>query len=188
MEALVISPISGLEKRDKRVTTADQHNPRERGKTAGKFQPSDFMVDAKAETVPCPAGKPMGLTSGNPKTFGIAAMPLQAHVADCKEWGFRRRYPRNEKQKSPRQFVRFKTHFPEPQRYAKRMRKKIDTEEGRHEYSKRLTGVEPVFAHIASTLGLNRFRLRGQPTVAAQWLAFCLVHGIGKIQRYGMAF
>jgi len=65
------------------------------------------------------------------------------------------------------------------------MIKKIDPEEGRREYSKRLGAIEPVFANITHTLGLKRFSLRGKAKVTAQWLAFCIVHNIGKIQRYG---
>ena len=67
------------------------------------------------------------------------------------------------------------------------MIKKIDTEEGRREYSKRIGAIEPVFANITHTLGLKRFSLRGKAKVTAQWLAFCLVHNIGKdpeIQDY----
>ena len=66
------------------------------------------------------------------------------------------------------------------------MIKKIDTEEGRYEYSKRLGIIEPVFANITSNLGLKWFSLRGKAKVKAQWPAFCLVHNNGKIQKYGM--
>lgn len=65
------------------------------------------------------------------------------------------------------------------------MIKKIDTEEGRREYSKRLGTIEPVFANITSNLRLKWFSLRGKAKVRAQWLMFCIVHNIGKIQRYG---
>ena len=175
-------------KRDKRFDKAKRYYPKERRKTSDKFQPNDFIVDPEAETVTCPAGKQMWLKSRNPKTYGIPAMQFQAHVADCRQCRFRRRCLRNENQKSARQFVRFKTHLPEHQTYTKRMQKKIDTEEGRYEYSKRLAVIEPVFGNIASTLRLSRFSLRGKVKVTAQWLAFCLVHNIGKLQKYGVAY
>jgi hypothetical protein len=66
-----------------------------------------------------------------------------------------------------------------------KMRRKIDSALGRHEYSKRLGIVEPVFANICSTRGLDRFTLRGKPKVNGQWMLFCLVHNLGKVQRYG---
>ena len=41
--------------------------------------------------------------------------------------------------------------------------------------------VEPVFANITFQKGLNRFTLRGQQKVNAQWLLYCMVHNIEKI-------
>ena len=65
------------------------------------------------------------------------------------------------------------------------MKRKIDTDEGRYRYSRRLGTVEPVFADITHATGLKRFSLRGQRKVNAQWMMYCLTHNIGKIQRYG---
>ena len=69
--------------------------------------------------------------------------------------------------------------------YTARMRQKIDSDEGRYRYARRLGIVEPVFANIASAHRLRRFSLRGQTKVNTQWQLFCLVHNIGKLQRYG---
>jgi hypothetical protein len=66
-----------------------------------------------------------------------------------------------------------------------RMKEKIDSDKGRHIYSQRLGTVEPVFGNINTTKRLNRFSLRGKPKVDAQWLMYCMVHNIEKIQRYG---
>ncbi len=65
------------------------------------------------------------------------------------------------------------------------MKHKIDSDEGRHIYSKRLGCVEPVFGNINTMKGLNRFSHRGKVKVNSQWLMFCMVHNIEKIQRYG---
>ncbi len=125
------------------------------------------------------------MKSRSPKTYGVPAIQYQAHVADCKQCSLKRRCLRDENQKSPRQFVWFHTHLPEHQTHTKHMKQKIDSVEGKYQYSKRLGIIEPVFANITSTLGLDRFSLRGKVKVTAQWLAFCLVHNIGKIHRYG---
>ena len=140
----------------------------------------------------------MWTKSRNPKKWGIPAIQFQARVADCKGCSFRKRCLRKEDQKTPRQFVWFKTKDPKRQPYTKRMIKKIDTEEGRHEYSKRLAIIEPVFqvfaicvnantslANITYNRGLRRFSMRGKAKISAQWKMFCIVHNIGKIQRYG---
>lgn len=65
------------------------------------------------------------------------------------------------------------------------MKRKIDTERGRYEYGRRLGTVEPVFANIGHARGLKRFTLRGAGKVNTQWMLYCLVHNIGKLQRYG---
>lgn len=179
-------PDQNFRKRDERFQDADKHYPKDRKKKADKFHPEDFIVDPENLTVTCPAGKRMWLKSKNPKAYGIPAIQFKAHVSDCKACCFRRRCLRKENQPTPRTFVWFKTHLRQHQPFTKRMIKKIDTPEGRREYSKRLGAIEPVFANITSNLGLKRFSLRGKAKVTAQWLAFCLVHNIGKIQRYGM--
>jgi hypothetical protein len=65
------------------------------------------------------------------------------------------------------------------------MKRKIDTKRGRYEYARRLGIVEPVFANIGHAHGLRRFSLRGTAKINTQWLLYCLVHNIGKVQRYG---
>ena len=60
---------------------------------------------------------------------------------------------------------------------------RFDTDRGRHYYSRRMGTVEPVFANITCTYGLNRFSLRGREKVDAQWKLFCMVN-IGKIAAH----
>jgi len=66
------------------------------------------------------------------------------------------------------------------------MKQKIDSHIGKLNYSKRIGTVEPVFANIRGTLGLNRFSLRGKIKVNCQWLLYSVVHNLKKIHRYGM--
>ena len=71
--------------------------------------------------------------------------------------------------------------------FTAKMKRIFDTVEGRSLYSKRMGIVEPVFGHITGTKKLNRFTLRSKQKVNTQWLLYCMVHNIGKIQRYGRA-
>jgi hypothetical protein len=71
-----------------------------------------------------------------------------------------------------------------PETYSARMKRKIDSEIGRHRYAQRLGIVEPVFANIRSTHRLDRFSHRGRRKVTTQWQLFCLVPHIGKVQRH----
>jgi Transposase DDE domain len=52
------------------------------------------------------------------------------------------------------------------------MKRKLDTEHGRHQYGKRLGTVEPVFANICHAKGLKRFSHRGKKKVNTQWLMY----------------
>lgn len=63
------------------------------------------------------------------------------------------------------------------------MKARIDTPYGRSVYSRRMGTVEPVFGHISGMKKLNRFTLRSKKKVTSQWLLYCMVHNIGKIQR-----
>ena len=61
------------------------------------------------------------------------------------------------------------------------MKTKIDSEEGRRQYAKRMWTIEPVFGNITSNKGLDRFSLRGKAKVTGQWLLCCLVHNLSLI-------
>jgi hypothetical protein len=60
--------------------------------------------------------------------------------------------------------------------YTDKMHIKIDSRIGRRQYSKRLGMIEPLFGNITANKGLNKFTLRGQDKVNAQWQLYCLVH------------
>ena len=69
---------------------------------------------------------------------------------------------------------------------SQKMKEKIDTDEGKAIYSKRLATVEPVFANIRSQKRLDRFTYRGKVKVNIQWMMYCMVHNIEKIMNYGL--
>jgi hypothetical protein len=65
------------------------------------------------------------------------------------------------------------------------MKAKIDTEQGKRIYARRLGIVEPVFANICVQKRMHRFTLRSKQKVDVQWRLFALVHNIGKIHTFG---
>ena len=67
------------------------------------------------------------------------------------------------------------------------MKKRIDSPEGRARYGERFATVEPVFGNLRYNKGLDRFTLRGQAKVDAQWKLFCLVHNIEKLAHHRYA-
>jgi hypothetical protein len=67
------------------------------------------------------------------------------------------------------------------------MKARIDTEQGKQTYARRLGIVEPVFANICVHKRMHRFTVRSKAKVDVQWprTRFALVHNIGKIQALG---
>jgi len=72
--------------------------------------------------------------------------------------------------------------------FTRRMITKFDSALGRFIYSRRMGTVEPVFANICSTIGLNRITLRGKVKADTQWKLYSMVHNIFKIYRYGASY
>jgi transposase/IS5 family transposase len=62
-----------------------------------------------------------------------------------------------------------------------RMARKLQTKQGRAEYRRRKTIVEPVFGQIKEARGFRRFRLRGLAKVTGEWHLVCAVHNLTKL-------
>jgi hypothetical protein len=71
--------------------------------------------------------------------------------------------------------------------YTDQMKARIDSPEGQAKYGRRFATVEPVFGNIRHNKQLNRFTLRSQRKVDAQWKLYCLVHNIEKLAHHGYA-
>jgi len=178
-------------KRDPRFKDRDRYKTRARKERKSRwFTPRDFEVDLEKETCICPAGKSLYVKNRNFVTSkGYKAVAFMAKKSDCKKCALKKRCLRNPDKTPARQvhiFYGKKKCAGNP--FIERMKSKIDSVVGRQIYSKRLGIVEPVFAHITSALGLNRFTLRGKAKVNIQWLLFCVVHNMKKIHRYGLEF
>jgi len=65
------------------------------------------------------------------------------------------------------------------------MKVKIDSQQGKKIYARRLGIVEPVFANICVHKRMDRFTLRSKRKVDVQWRLFALLHNIGKIHMFG---
>jgi len=175
-------------KRDPRFATAERHKEgiREKRYQRKYFAPSDFKQDETSGKVICPAGKELYLKNSNFWVRGLKGVSYMAKITDCRACPLRSRCLRKPNTKARQ--VTFFTGKSESvkESFTQRMIQKIDSAKGRWLYSRRMGIVEPVFSNIRSTLGLDRFTLRGKIKVNTQWLLFCLVHNLGKIQRYGL--
>jgi hypothetical protein len=105
---------------------------------------------------------------------------------DCLVCPLRNRCLRNPDKPAGRQVTFFRGKAPDaPESATQRMKRKIDTPDGRRCYGQRFGIVEPVFGNIRHNKRLNRFTLRSRRKVDAQWKLYCLVHNIEKLMNYG---
>jgi len=173
-------------KRDVRFADAGRHKPQKQPDHSALFRPRDFRFAQDLSHCICPAGKRLYRNGANVLINGYAGVKFHGAERDCLPCTLRDRCLKHPERTSARQVVFFKGRAPgKPPTYSALMKNKIDSEQGRYYYSRRLAIVEPVFANICSSHKLRRLSLRGRRKVNNQWLLYGLVHNIGKIQRYG---
>lgn len=173
-------------KRDPRFATAERHKPAPQPDPHQPFRPVDFHVAEDHSFCLCPAGKHLYRNGAHVVINGYAGVKFQGAQRDCVPCALRSRCLKHPSRTLTRQFVYFQGRAPgKSETYSAKMKRKIDTEQGRYQYGRRLGTVEPVFANVCSAHKLKRFSLRGKRKVNTQWLLYCLVHNIGKVQRYG---
>jgi transposase len=149
------------------------------------FGPDDFPLDEASGEVRCPAGHVMKCTCRNFQTGpnGFRGRFYKADAAHCAACELRARCIRNPATKARQMAKLEKGIRGGGESFTQKMIERFDSVRGRSIYSRRMGTVEPVFANIRSTLGLDRFTLRGTRKVGTQWRLFCIVHNIGKLVR-----
>lgn len=175
-------------KRDVRFSDAGRYKKRvvnwkpEKGKHY--FSADEFIFNDITGKLICPAGHPMWLKSKNFQAGNYKGKSYMGHIKNCSTCLFRSKCIRNEKTKA-RQVAKINLKKQnKKETFTSKMKRMFDTVEGRSIYSKRMGTVEPVFGHLRGTLHLDRFSFRSKKKVNNQWLLYCIVHNIGKIQRY----
>jgi hypothetical protein len=86
-----------------------------------------------------------------------------------------------------RQVAFFAKDQPPPHHFSERTKQAIDSPKDRRLYGQRMATVEPVFANLRHNKRLDRFTLRSQAKVNAQWTLYCLVHNIEKLANHAKA-
>jgi transposase len=182
-------------KRDPRFAATDRYKERFRKEyafahgTTTAFTTRYFrMNDDKTHCI-CPAGKRLYRNGGNVVVKGLRAIKFHGRLTDCRVCALRKKCLRYPDRTEARQVYFFQGRAPSlPESFTEKMKRKIDSVKGRLIYNRRLATIEPVFGNICSTLGLNRFTLRGKRKVSIQWLLYCIVHNLLKVHRYGYGY
>ncbi len=182
-------------KRDPRFADVDRYKERFRKEraeyygTSSLYRPRDFTMSEDKTHCICPAGKRLYRNGGNVVIRGYKAIKFRGRKTDCRVCEVRDKCLRHPDRSEARQ-VHFFVGRSEraSETFTQKMKRKIDSVRGRLIYNRRLGTAEPVFANLRSTLGFDRFTLRGKRKVNTQWLLYCIVHNLTKVHRYGPGF
>jgi transposase len=181
--------------RDPRFVNADKHKERHNKEVAKRFdraiifQPRDFTVSPDKSFCICPAGKRMYKCGSNIIHNGLHSIKYHGTKRDCIPCQVRAKCMKNPDVTVTRQFAHFTGKTDQKTKtFTQKMREKIDSVAGKLIYGRRMATVEPVFANVRSSLGLDQFSLRGKKKVSTQWRLYCVVHNLLKVHRYGFGF
>lgn len=191
IDALVAD--NGMRRRDERFASQERHRAAKsplhnkaapNGPKPQVYQPSDFTYDAEARTCVCPAGKSLYRSGKDVVIKGYVGDHFRGAKRDCLPCGHRGKCLRTPETTPVRQVAFFHGKAAEQREsHTSRMKRRLDSPEGRARYGRRFATVEPVFANLCYNKGLCRFTLRGRAKVDGQWKLFCLVHNIETLAR-----
>ncbi len=193
-EALI--PDNGMRTRDERFNESAKYKQEPdplHDKTPGTKQasplygPQDFNFDREAHSCVCPAGQALYGNGRECRIGGYIAVKFRGSQATCGPCTQRHRCLHTPDKTKTRQVAFFIGKLPDKNVHTERMKRRIDSAEGRALYGRRFATVEPVFANLRHNKQLNRFTLRGQAKVDGQWKLFALVHNIEKLAHHGYA-
>jgi len=161
---------------------AEQERFKDESKKARPFSTADFSYDENQCVYRCPNGKVLKCYAHNQvnryRTYDL----YHARTEDCAACPLRLRCL--SKSDASRRYLSIQVNTGEPN-LIDEMKAKIDSEQGKKIYARRLGIVEPVFANICVHKHMDRFTLRSKLKVDVQWILFALVHNIGKIHIFG---
>lgn len=185
---------NGMRSRDERFVDQDRHKDQpdplwNKGAKAGQrlFGPADFKHDEDTQTCICPAGEFLYQNGSRCVIKGREAVKFTGAKRVCGPCPLRAQCLRHPERTPVRQVVFFTGRHHRPESHTDRMKRSIDSREGRRLYGRRLAIVEPVFANLRHNKKLDRFTLRGRRKVDTQWKLYCLVHNIEKLAHHGYA-
>jgi transposase len=173
---------------DKRFRRRDSRFEREhkqRQRRTDRLSIADFEHQEERDEYRCPQGRVFRLEGKETVNDGVIYRRYRNDEEGCEGCGIKARCIRRDKAK--RRYVMVPVGSV-PGRLTKAMAAKIDSEQGRRIYHRRIAIAEPVFANIRVRKVMNRFTLRGRIKVNIQWLLYCMVHNIGKILNFGFKY
>lgn len=160
-----------------------QDTRKDNKKTRKIFSSDEFLIDFKSKSAVCPNGKEMIYLGDCFETPSGPHIRFRGYLKDCRDCPLKKQCMKRDVKKQGRQ-ISVLIDSEKKVTHLDRMKKLIDSEEGKALYSKRMHIIEPVFGNICSNKGLNKLTLRGEKKVTSQWQLYCMVHNIEKLWRY----
>lgn len=183
-------PDNQFRSRDPKFADQKKKYGKRKKKAATLLPASEFDFSEKNKTCICPAGKEMRLKKEGKNIDGHHKVFFAGRLSQCLECKLNKqcmRSPRtaNKRAAEGRQVSFIISKSEQTSAATEWMKKRIDSDKGKQIYSHRMSVVEPVFGNIGSNKRLNRFSLRSQKKVQAQWRLYSMVHNIEKLKNYG---
>lgn len=149
-----------------------------RNNTLGKYHRNYFKYDEKTDEFICPEGKRLQMKiinrDKNDRTKIVNRRYFCEHGDTC---------PKKEacagKAKKKQLCIDWQL-----ERYKAKMRKKLNTREGRRKYLERMSDVEPVFGNIKYNQKAENFLCRGKPMVKIEFGLTAIAHNFVKIANW----
>jgi hypothetical protein len=152
-----------------------------------RYANTDFTEAEDRSHCLCPAGKRLYRNGGECTINGYAATKYTGAARDCVPCDQRSRCLRTPDTTKVRQVAFFRGKRGDTKSHTERMKRRIDSTEGKRMIAARFATVEAVFGNLRHNKRLARFTLRGRTKVDGQWKLYCLVHNIEKLGHHGYA-
>jgi transposase len=147
------------------------------------FASDAFAIDFENKEAICPNGKKMIYLGDDFETTSGPHIRFRGHLKDCRDCPLNQKCMKRDVKKQGRQ-ISVLIESKRKVSHLDKMRKVIDSDDGKAFYSRRMHTIEPVFGNICSNKRLNKLSLRGEKKVTAQWQLYCMVHNVEKLWRY----
>jgi len=148
------------------------------------YSSDQFILHRESTTCICPNGHEMMYQGDQFEINHKRYMRFKSYLKHCRVCPLQKACMKKPIKEHGRQ-VSFLVEGLENTNYLDLMKKKIDSEQGKRDYAKRMWTIEPVFANITSNKGMKKLTLRGKAKVSCQWMLCCIVHNLEKLWRYG---
>jgi transposase len=180
-------------KRDPRIAGSEtvkkhkqqrQKTRKDKSKGTTKIPATEFSFNTQSLTCICPNGHGMMYHGDHFVINNKRYHRFKSYLKNCRACAMQSECMMKPLKEHGRQ-VSFQVESEDNKSYLDLMKQKVDSEQGRKKYARRMWTIEPVFGNITSNKRINKISLRGKAKATCQWTICCIMHNIEKLWRYG---